>query len=132
MIIGFDSNIGIRHSRYKNSSYSETGTQFLGTHVSSKPSNKTEGVIGGRILTNVKRDSMLIIPEGHVTISRILGKKRGKVNSIFEGMSVPFINKSDRTSKTLYNLGASVTAKRGRMEYSVGYDAYLAKKYIRI
>ncbi len=47
--------IGIRHNRYKNSSYDETGTSFLNTHVSSKPSNKTEGIIGGRILTNINK-----------------------------------------------------------------------------
>ncbi len=44
-------------------------------------------------------------------------------------MSTPFLNRPDRTAKTLYNLGASVTAKRGKMEYNFGYDAYLAKKY---
>ncbi|XVN42580.1 MAG: autotransporter outer membrane beta-barrel domain-containing protein [Candidatus Rickettsia vulgarisii] len=44
-------------------------------------------------------------------------------------MAVPFFNRPDRTAKTLYNLGASVTAKRGKMEYSAGYDSYLAKKY---
>lgn len=48
---------------------------------------------------------------------------------LFDGMGVPFINRPDNAAKTLYNLGASISAKRGKMEYSLGYDAYLAKKY---
>ncbi|XVN42579.1 MAG: autotransporter outer membrane beta-barrel domain-containing protein [Candidatus Rickettsia vulgarisii] len=64
--------IGIRHSRYKNSSYDETGTNFLNTHVSNKLSHKTEGIIGGKILTNIDRENIVITPEAHTIISRVL------------------------------------------------------------
>ena len=45
-------------------------------------------------------------------------------------MTSPFVTRTDKAAKTSYNVGVSVSAKAGAMEYGAGYDAYLANKYV--
>jgi outer membrane autotransporter protein len=119
---------GIRYNRFNDEGYTETGV-IQKLNVSKKATNKVEATIGARIATAKMLDGIIVVPEAHAFISQNISGKAGKVNNKLDNYE-SFISRADKTAKTYYNLGLGITAKSGMMEYGVGYDAYLASKYV--
>ncbi len=123
---------GLRYTKFSDEGYRETGTNNLNKAVSKKYDSKTAAVIGVRAATSIDTSSSIrVIPETHGFISRRLGNKSGKTDVRLDGMNTSFVSAThDNIRKTSYNLGLSVTTKVNNMEYGVGYDTYLANKYV--
>ncbi len=121
---------GIRYTRLNDEGYKETGTKTQNKTISKKPTNRVEAIVGARIAATVDTSGVAVTPEAHAIISQRLSGKSGAVDARLDGMTTSFVTRSDKGAKTLYNVGVGVSAKAGTMEYGVGYDAYLANKYV--
>ena len=121
---------GISYTKFSDESYKETGTTHRNRLVSKKASSKIEAIVGARVSSSIDANGIAMIPEAHAFVSQKLGGKSGKVDARLDGMTSPFVTRTDKAAKTSYNVGVSVSAKAGAMEYGAGYDAYLAKKYV--
>ncbi|WP_341757028.1 MULTISPECIES: autotransporter outer membrane beta-barrel domain-containing protein [unclassified Candidatus Tisiphia] len=121
---------GISYTKFSDESYKETGTTHRNRLVSKKASSKIEAIVGARVSSSIDANGIAMIPEAHAFVSQKLGGKSGKVDARLDGMTSPFVTRTDKAAKTSYNVGVSVSAKAGTMEYGAGYDAYLANKYV--
>jgi outer membrane autotransporter protein len=123
--------VGVRYSKINNEAYNETGTLYQNKPVRKYSTNKVEGIIGVQVETNVKIQSLALVPEAHAYVTQKLNGKSGTVYSTLDGLNnTSFIARNDTTGKTFYNAGLGVKAMSGAMEYGAGYDAYFASKYI--
>ncbi|WP_341749981.1 autotransporter outer membrane beta-barrel domain-containing protein [Candidatus Tisiphia endosymbiont of Sialis lutaria] len=121
---------GIRYTRFNDAEHKETGTTHQNKIFAKKEANIVEAVIGARIATTIDTDGIAITPELHGSVSHKLSGKSGKVDARLDGMTDPFVTRTEKGSKTSYNVGVVIGAKAGVMEYGAGYDAYLANKYV--
>lgn len=123
--------IGISYNQSNDSGYTETGTTYQNLSVSKKSSNKSEVIIGSRVSTVVDASGVILIPEVHTVIRQALGSnKPAKMNVRLDGLPSPLITQANKPAKTFGNVGVGMTAKSGRFECGIGYDATFANKYI--
>ncbi|WP_342269747.1 autotransporter outer membrane beta-barrel domain-containing protein [Rickettsia endosymbiont of Orchestes rusci] len=123
---------GIRYIKSSDESYKETGTTFQNKSVTSKFSDKTDVIVGARVIgDSMNLSQFMFYPEAHAFVTHKVSGKLAKIQSSLDGQVTPFIGQPDKTDKTSYNLGLSVTTRPGpQMEYGIGYDANLASKYV--
>lgn len=119
---------GVRYIKSQDDAYQETGTKFLNRTVAASQNSRTDGIIGAKISGKLNVGSMVLVPEAHAMLSHHLGGKAGKFIVHLERDRQ--ITTTNKTVKTLYNLGVSITAKNSTLEYGIGYDVHLAPKYI--
>lgn len=74
---------------------------------------------------------LIIYPEAHAFVIQKIGGRLSKTQYQLEGQVNPYITPSDKTARTTYNLGLSGTIRPDtKMEYGIGYDLNIAKKFI--
>lgn len=121
---------GVRHTKLNNNGYTETGTNRRNLSVNKSSITKVEGVIGGRVSIASQLNDGLLMPEAHGFVNYDFKGKAPKVEAKLQGALAPMPSKSTKPEKLSVNLGASLTTKYQMMEYGIGYDANLAKKYV--
>lgn len=123
--------LGIRYTAYKDPSYKETGASSGNLSVEKKSSNKVEAIAGAKFTTMKTLDSgMTIIPEIHGFVNQKVGGKAFKINATVGSSSPALTNTTENYTKTVWSGGVTLSLKHRAMEYSVGYDAHLSKKYV--
>jgi len=121
---------GIRYNKVNDEGYKETGTTIQNKTITKKNSHKVEGIIGARVVSSIETNGLVLNPEVHGFISHKLGGKDPKITSKLDTMTDTFTAQANKTPKTYFNLGASMSTKVNYMEYGVAYDATIAKKYL--
>jgi outer membrane autotransporter protein len=122
--------LGLRYSKFTDGKYNETGTGRRNLIVAKKSTNKIEGVVGSRMSFISQLNDGLLIPEIHGFVSYNFKNKAPKIDARLDGALTPMPVKTSKSTKTQVNLGTSITLKHRLMEYSLGYDANFANKYI--
>lgn len=122
--------VGLRYGKFIDGGYKETGTFRRNLKVNKKTLDKLEGVVGGRLSFLTEFQNILLIPELYAFVSHDFKGKAQKVTAKLDGAMAPISTNITKREKTLINIGTSLTAKHNNMEYGIGYDAYLARKYI--
>ena len=120
---------GVKYTRVNSGSYKESGSATgQNLSVSSKATNQFDVVAGARIAARpFKANGMSITPEIHAFATHDLISKSAKQTAKLEGTSA-FGEKSNKLSRTTYNVGVGVSSDYGMMEYGAGYDATFAEK----
>lgn len=123
---------GVSYLNSSNESYKETGTTFLNRQVSSRFSDRTDLIAGAKVFGGTMNiTDIALYPEAHAFIAHKVNGKLAKSQYQLDGQVNPFISQPDKTSKTTYNLGLSLTARPdNKMEYGIGYDANIASKFV--
>ncbi len=121
---------GLRYSKFNDKSYTETGAARRNLKVGKKSTDKLEGIIGIRASLVSQQKNVVFIPEAHGFINYTLKGKAPKVDARINGALAPMPATTSKPAKTFINLGTSLTLKYNRMEYGIGYDANIAKKYL--
>lgn len=123
---------GISYLKSGDESYKETGTTLLNKEVASKFSDKTDIIVGAKVLGDVMNLSgFAFYPEAHAFVTHKVSGKYAKTQAKLDGQVDFITGLPDKSAKTSYNLGLSIAARPGpQMEYGIGYDANLASKYV--
>ena len=122
--------LGLRYVQFNNNGYTETGTDRRNLTVRKNSISKVEGVLGARISMISYLEGGLLMPEVHGFASYDFRGKAPKVDARLNGALTPMPVKTSKPERLFVNLGTSLTAKYQMMEYGIGYDTNLAKKYI--
>lgn len=122
--------VGLRYSHYRDASYKETGTSFQNLLIKGKKYDKFEGILGARTSVAKEYFGWTIIPELHAYLDYNFNKNKNiRMDAMLQGINAPIPTKQYKASRALYTIGSNVTIKRGKMEFGLGVDAILAKKY---
>lgn len=121
---------GLRYAKFNQGGYTETGAGYQNTTVSKKNTDKIEGVIGVRTDYTTQVGEVAVSPEAHAFINYDFKAKAAKVDVILDGYQGAITSQGKKPARISYNLGTSVMAKSGMVEYGVGYDAHLSDKYV--
>jgi len=113
----------------KNQNYKEKGGAYNRT-VKSKTGATFEGVLGALISTRTEYKNHEIMPSLHSRLFQHLGGKNQKISVNLDGLQVPISTKAKPRNKTIFNIGGDLNVKSRMIEYGVGYDIDLAKKYM--
>lgn len=121
---------GLSYGKFLASGYTETGAGIENQVHTKKNFDKIVGTLGLRLIGEMNAGSdMNITPEAHAFINHDFRAKALKDEFTIDGLGEMISIKGKKPAKTSYNLGLSLTAKSGNMEYGVGYDAELRNKY---
>ncbi|WP_341793148.1 hypothetical protein [Rickettsia endosymbiont of Ceutorhynchus obstrictus] len=120
---------GLRLAKIKDSGYHEFGTSFQNLTIKKRQYNKVEGIAGGEIKTTFYKGEFLIRPQVHAFINYDFKGKTPPIIAELNGLTDPLTVPTPKATKMLYDLGAGVEFKKGRMEYGLHYGLNLAKKY---
>ncbi|WP_342269819.1 hypothetical protein [Rickettsia endosymbiont of Orchestes rusci] len=121
--------VGLRLAKIKDSGYHEFGTSFQNLTIKKRQYNKVEGIAGGEIKTTFYKGEFLIRPQVHAFINYDFKGKTPPIIAELNGLTDPLTVPTPKATKMLYDLGAGVEFKKGRMEYGLHYGLNLAKKY---
>ncbi|MES2215433.1 MAG: autotransporter domain-containing protein [Pseudomonadota bacterium] len=121
---------GLRFVRTTDSAYTVTGAGAYNTSSKEVSRDKVVGVIGARASMTTEIENMAITPEFHASMDYDFKAKAPKVDVRLNGLTGSIATKGSKPSKVTWNLGTSVTAASGAMEYGIGYDSQLSNKYI--
>jgi|GEM_PF-5551091 len=122
---------GARYTAYQDPSYTETAINSSKISVAKKSSDKIEAIAGAKLTTMRMLDNgMMIIPEIHGFVNQRIGGKAFKINAT-AGDSAPVLtNTTENYTKTVWSGGVILSLKHCAIEYSVGYDTHISKKYV--
>ncbi len=127
---------GLEFNRINGFSYRETGTNTQNLRVKHKAKNQLEAIIGARIsgvhAFDIKQKHVTFVPEVHGNVRYGLINNKLSVDIRQDGVNTPaLVRRTAKQVRLVYNVGGSITAKHNdKWEYSIGYDARLADKYI--
>jgi outer membrane autotransporter protein len=122
---------GLSYGKFLASGFTETGAGASNQIHTKKNFDKIVGTLGLRLIGQMNAGSdMDITPEAHAFINHDFRAKALKDEFTIDGLGGNIVVKGTKPAKTSYNLGLSLNAKSGNMEYGVGYDAELRNKYI--
>jgi len=121
---------GLGYTKFNDSGYKQTGTSGRSFIINKKSSDKFEGILGARASFATDMNGVALLPEVHAFVRQNLSSKTPKINMTLNGTAQPLPTKNEKSAKTFFNLGISVMAKSGMMEYGAGYDAHFANKYV--
>jgi len=121
---------GLRAGRFNDNGYTETGTKFKNSTISKKSSTKIEGILGARASMTAQINEVIFTPELHGSMNYDFKGKAPRIDARINGMPNSLDSNASKPAKLLVNLGTNLTIKYHMMEYGLGYDAQLAKKYI--
>lgn len=119
----------LRLAKMKDSGYHEFGTSFQNLTIKKRQYNKFEGIVGGEIKTTFYKGGFLIKPQIHAFINYDFKGKTPSIVAELDGTPDLLTVPTAKATKTLYDLGAGVELKKGRMEYGLHYGLNLARKY---
>jgi len=123
---------GLGYSRINDSSYQETGSGPQLLSVTKRASHKLD-LVGGLRVTGLPFivGEVSLTPEIHGAIRHDVIGKGSKVDAKIPGLpKLP--SEKAKLQKTYYNLGASLKASYGMMDYGVAADTMFAKKYLGV
>ena len=122
---------GLGYSRINDTSYQETGTGPQLLSVTKRASQKVE-LVGGLRVTGLPFivGEVSLTPEMHGSVRHDVIGKGAKVDAKIPGINLP--SEKAKLQKTYYNLGASLKASYGMMDYGVAADTMFAKKYVGV
>jgi outer membrane autotransporter protein len=116
---------GLEFARFGKSNATETGTYQR--VIKNKALNKLSAIIGAKLSTRVAE----FTPEIHALMDyNLTGKAQKSSVGLGSDATVNIATPSAKPVRATFNLGASVTGTSDNIEYGIGYDATLAKKYI--
>jgi len=124
---------GLNYNRINDGSYNESGKeagpQLM--EVTKKASQKLD-IVGGVKLTAMPYmlNDVTITPEAHAFIRHDVIGKGAKVDAKIPGLKLP--SEKAKLQKTFYNVGASLNASYGAMDYGISTDANFADKYVAV
>ncbi|WP_341790343.1 autotransporter domain-containing protein [Rickettsia endosymbiont of Polydrusus tereticollis] len=121
--------VGLRLAKMKDSGYHEFGTSFQNLTIKKRQYNKFEGIVGGEIKTTFYKGGFLIKPQVHAFINYDFKGKTPSIVAELDEYTNLLTVPTAKATKTLYDLGAGVELKKGRMEYGLHYGLNLARKY---
>jgi len=123
--------VGVRVTKVNSAGYTETGTINQNLIVSRKELNRVELVAGARIYgSDYTLNGLTILPEMHGFVNQdVIGKKQ-KSDVRLASVEGYLKTKGGKPIKTLFNAGLSLNTSYNKMEYGLGYDAHMAKKYV--
>lgn len=121
--------LGFGYTKFVDGGYTETGTAYPRT-ITKRSSDRPEVIAGTRIATSMDVNGINVTPEAHAFVRHAFNNKSLKIESKINGLAEQLAPISVKPIQTYYNLGLGFTAKDGNMEYSAGYDATIAKKYV--
>jgi outer membrane autotransporter protein len=119
---------GFRYAKFNDAGYKETGSR-RNLVVAKKSTDKLEAVLGIRAVKMIEVNGVNLMPELHGSISQDLTGKAPKIDARVSGMNRALPTRAKKPPRTFYNVGTGISAKYHMMEYSLGYDLNLAKKY---
>jgi len=122
---------GVRVTKVNSAGYTETGTANQNLIVSRKELNRVELVAGARIYgSGTALNGLNVVPEIHGFVNHdVIGKKQ-KSDVRLASIEDYLRTKGGKPAKTLFNAGLSLNTSYNNMEYGLGYDAHMAKKYV--
>jgi len=123
--------VGVRVTKVNSAGYTETGTTNQNLIVSRKELNRVELVAGARIYgSDYVLNGLTVLPEIHGFVNHdVIGKKQ-KSDVRLASVEGYLKTKGGKPIKTLFNAGLSLNTSYNKMEYGLGYDAHMAKKYV--
>ncbi|MCC2646211.1 MAG: hypothetical protein K0R02_276 [Rickettsiaceae bacterium] len=122
---------GLTYGKFLSGGYTETGAGASNQTHAKKNFDKLVGTLGLRFTSQIDAGGdMKITPEAHGFINHDFRNKGMKDTFTIDGLGKDITVKGTKQSATSYNVGLSLTAKSGNMEYGVGYDADLKTKYV--
>jgi outer membrane autotransporter protein len=121
---------GVRVTKVNSAGYTETGTN-QNLIISRKELNRVELVAGARIYgSDYVLNGLTVLPEIHGFVNHdVIGKKQ-KSDVRLASIEDYLRTKGGKPAKTLFNAGLSLNTSYNKMEYGLGYDAHMAKKYV--
>ncbi|MGX6960235.1 MAG: autotransporter domain-containing protein [Rickettsia endosymbiont of Pentastiridius leporinus] len=102
---------------------------LLPSHLATVPYNKVEGILGAEAKTTFHKDDYIIRPQIHAFINYDFKGKTPSIVAELNGLKDPLPVPTPKPTKMLYDVGAGVVVKKGRMEYAFHYGLNFAKKY---
>jgi outer membrane autotransporter protein len=121
--------IGVSYSKFMDSSL-QNSSDIFGRSMTSKSHDTIEAMIGSRVSASFDAGGFTVSPEAHAFVKQNVNGKTRKVTPKVAGLVTELKELSIKPNLTTVNAGLGVTAKAGAMEYTVGYDATMAKKYV--
>jgi outer membrane autotransporter protein len=122
---------GLTYGKFLSGGYTETGAGASNQTHAKKNFDKLVGTLGLRFTSQIDAGGdMKITPEAHGFVNHDFRNKGLKDTFTIDGLGRDITVKGTKQSATSYNVGLSLTAKSGNMEYGVGYDADLKTKYV--
>lgn len=121
---------GLEYLVLGKSKYKETGTTNQNFTISKATDHKLDAIVGTSLSYETNFHKYRVVPEVHGNISYDLLNKSPKVTVVLDGLSAgTLVKKTAEQERIFYNLGTSVSASKGAVETSAGYDFYFTKKY---
>ena len=122
---------GLKYTRVNDDSYKETGTTTQNLSVHKKASNRLD-LVGGVRVAGGTFDvvELAVTPEIHGFVNFDVLNKKQKVTLRLDGTNTPLAPKSGKQNRVRFNTGVGLNASYSYMEYGLGYDAYIANKYL--
>lgn len=122
---------GVRVTKVNSAGYTETGTTNQNLIISRKELNRVELVAGARIYgSDYVMNGLTVLPEIHGFVNHDLIGKKQKSDVRLASVEDYLRTKGGKPAKTLFNAGLSLNTSYNKMEYGLGYDAHMAKKYV--
>lgn len=121
--------LALRYTNVNEGGFTEKGSAFNRT-VTKKSSDKITGIFGASVLSSMDLNGSVVTPEAHAYVNYDLKSKKPKIDVKLDGLSKAIDVTGAKLEKLSYNLGTSLTARSGAVEYGAGYDARLASKYV--
>lgn len=112
------------------SKYKETGTTNQNLTIRKATDHKLDAIVGTSFSYETNFHKYRVVPEVHGNISYDLLNKSPKVTVLLDGLAGnTLVKKTTEQERIFYNLGTSLSASKGAVEVSAGYDFYFTKKY---
>jgi outer membrane autotransporter protein len=121
--------LALRYTNVNEGGFTEKGSKFNRT-VTKKSADKITGIFGASVLSSMDLNGSVVTPEAHAYVNYDLKSKKPKIDVKLDGLSKAIDVTGAKLEKLSYNLGTSLTARSGAVEYGAGYDARLASKYV--
>ena len=121
--------VGLRANLFIDGGYTEIGG------VSNRIITKKSGanylaIVGATVSSNLMLGEAEFSPSLHARIMQDIGGRSPEVTSKINGSFVAQTTKNKAISKTSFQTGFDLSTRYGMMEYGVGYDANISKKFI--
>ncbi len=124
--------IGVMHIYTTDNAYTETGAGAGNKSFNKKSYHSTLGLMGVGFSRSYNNTNLgaTIIPEIHMNGAiKLSGKDPITVSRLNGQEAASFVSKYE-APKSSYKAGSSVTLKKGMVDFCVGYDADISKKYL--
>ncbi len=121
--------LGINASHYYDKAHIEKGAGTYNKTYGKGSGASYSGYLGLSAAASLEFDNATIVPMAHVKITKEFANKTPRVASAFVGEEMIVTASAKNKKKTLVNTGLDVTMSRNALDFAVGYDIGLAKKY---